>query len=1098
MALEFPFDTRIRRYTAAAGQADFPIAFAYRDRAEIIAWVKPADSELARYQAGHGNLASVTAPGPSGTFSFDTPLAAGDLVAIMSLSDVERVTNIGSADIRPEVLNPEFDNISILTMELRRDVDRAVKIRPEDNPVTDDLAAQDLLALVNDAEGVREYLGRAEIILVEIEGDARRVDELIKANYRSSTVTDQPGGPADLDAYILPAGATGAAWDGFSENSIAIWLASSGGGGAWQERPPYLGQTVYVSNSGQLLAWNGAQWRAIIADPYEYLSGNIRITSTTAAATIDFKTVDGTESVSRVSVSENYFDIFAPNDATIGYSSVAFRIPRSGVCRFNFGAEMAGDLILIGAGIKTPTLTHISTGATAGRQVVTSAGPEPIARETFSTTRWGMYMPGDGGTLPAELGLSLNAGAGVSAHKPLTILDGIDFDEVRSHQIEILSDRETVGLRGRFDGDTVAAFKMLATRNTIDIFRIGDGLAEPIDKAFSFDNAGRNISYLPATFQGDVQVQGEFSVTGTSLLNNTASAIWHHNSPTAAGTYYGRTSAGPEPVCRFTFDDTRIIFYQPGDGSALPTDKAFEIGPGEVDFAATAKQDGNPFYHAGNPPDKVSGHVNAEVAQFNASRGFYFHLRPQFYTSNMPGGAAPMQLTDWHNHRPISVTAADRQLGCSGLREVGQPIDIFTGATGTLWVYREEKTFLGVTGEAFRIDPLSHVRLMLTPLNQVSVQVVNGTISAWISGVDPDLVWTTKEATNGQSHSLYLSGGAAVFAQREYDKKEGLPGGVKVTGLGQGSTALLGDHMELDRVTLGPVGIAALEKLKTEFTAGDPAPRVLKFLLDVADSTTGGLAGGTTVGNYAAAARNYWQQHRTYDYGVLPPGDQAIMDNLLIGVIAPSSVPRAGAAGDIGVQVVFEGKMTALRNEIAAGRNAVQLPDLWDLRSVADDVHCTMPDEYVWGERYAKWAHNYFNAGTEYLGPYVEETVTHFAQQVGADLFEFFIYHENSLIVEDIPYGLAVLSGAVTTGATVRYPVARARILESIAPTDGRTGSIKRIEVRTEGAVPNGQGRITTRFGMMKNFYERTYLQDSNGTPVLSWVSDGFVPYTGL
>jgi len=76
---------------------------------------------------------------------------------------------------------------------------------------------------------------------------------------KSKVTTTQPGSPAEGDAYIIPAGATGAAWSTFAQNSIALYLSAT-----WYEFVPTARVRVYVDDDGFDWFWSGSAW----VDPY--------------------------------------------------------------------------------------------------------------------------------------------------------------------------------------------------------------------------------------------------------------------------------------------------------------------------------------------------------------------------------------------------------------------------------------------------------------------------------------------------------------------------------------------------------------------------------------------------------------------------------------------------------------------------------------------------------------------------------------------------------------------------------------------------------------------------------------------------------------
>lgn len=66
--------------------------------------------------------------------------------------------------------------------------------------------------------------------------------EIAMTNGIANDVTAQPGSPDDGDWYIIPAGATGAQWATFDEDSIAIFYS-----GTWHEFVPAQGNRVMVA-----------------------------------------------------------------------------------------------------------------------------------------------------------------------------------------------------------------------------------------------------------------------------------------------------------------------------------------------------------------------------------------------------------------------------------------------------------------------------------------------------------------------------------------------------------------------------------------------------------------------------------------------------------------------------------------------------------------------------------------------------------------------------------------------------------------------------------------------------------------------------------
>lgn len=96
------------------------------------------------------------------------------------------------------------------------------------------------------------------------------LDALTQATVKSMTTTAPPGSPANGDAYIVPAGATGA-WAS-QTNKIAAWQRS-----AWAFYTPKNGWQVYNQTDGGDYLYNGSAWvlqgSQKLNVPQDYISG---------------------------------------------------------------------------------------------------------------------------------------------------------------------------------------------------------------------------------------------------------------------------------------------------------------------------------------------------------------------------------------------------------------------------------------------------------------------------------------------------------------------------------------------------------------------------------------------------------------------------------------------------------------------------------------------------------------------------------------------------------------------------------------------------------------------------------------------------------
>ncbi|MEK7266856.1 MAG: DUF2793 domain-containing protein [Pseudomonadota bacterium] len=83
----------------------------------------------------------------------------------------------------------------------------------------------------------------------------RRLDALVQLSVKSVTLAAEPSAPAEGDAYILPAGASGASWGLLPAGAVAAFQD-----GQWLEHSPRAGWRAYVESAGKFYLYNGAQW----------------------------------------------------------------------------------------------------------------------------------------------------------------------------------------------------------------------------------------------------------------------------------------------------------------------------------------------------------------------------------------------------------------------------------------------------------------------------------------------------------------------------------------------------------------------------------------------------------------------------------------------------------------------------------------------------------------------------------------------------------------------------------------------------------------------------------------------------------------------
>lgn len=149
----------------------------------------------------------------------------------------------------------------------------------------------------------------------------RRLDALVDLAVRSRTIAVERGAPAEGDAYILSAGASGAAWDFYSADAIAVFQE-----GRWAQIPPGEGWRAWVVDSAEFIVHDGAAWSEISGGASD--AAAIFGVSTTADAT------------NRLAVKSDA--LLSHDDVTPGSGDVRINVNKNGV------ANTASHLFQIG------------------------------------------------------------------------------------------------------------------------------------------------------------------------------------------------------------------------------------------------------------------------------------------------------------------------------------------------------------------------------------------------------------------------------------------------------------------------------------------------------------------------------------------------------------------------------------------------------------------------------------------------------------------------------------------------------------------------------------------------------------------------------
>jgi hypothetical protein len=95
---------------------------------------------------------------------------------------------------------------------------------------------------------------------IPINESLARLDALVQLAVESRSIGAQPTAPISGGVWVLPAGATGAAWNGRAAGTLMRFEA-----GAWEALSPAEGVLAWVADENQILAFDGAAWTPLSA-----------------------------------------------------------------------------------------------------------------------------------------------------------------------------------------------------------------------------------------------------------------------------------------------------------------------------------------------------------------------------------------------------------------------------------------------------------------------------------------------------------------------------------------------------------------------------------------------------------------------------------------------------------------------------------------------------------------------------------------------------------------------------------------------------------------------------------------------------------------
>jgi len=130
--------------------------------------------------------------------------------------------------------------------------------------------------------GITYNYDQGTFFKTQMDANLKLIDMVNQLGVIDKDLGAQPGGPANGDRYILPAGVTGAAWAGH-DVEVAVFIE-----GVWEFHVPQLGWDAFVQDEGFKYFFNGAVWIPQVAQVQ--LTEPITETVVTGAVIMDLST----------------------------------------------------------------------------------------------------------------------------------------------------------------------------------------------------------------------------------------------------------------------------------------------------------------------------------------------------------------------------------------------------------------------------------------------------------------------------------------------------------------------------------------------------------------------------------------------------------------------------------------------------------------------------------------------------------------------------------------------------------------------------------------------------------------------------------------
>jgi len=171
---------------------------------------------------------------------------------------------------------------------------------------------------------------------IPINESLARLDGLVQLAVESRVLAAQPASPVAGCVWILPSGATGAAWVGQPAGTLVRFE-----GGAWEAMAPAEGVLAWVKDENQMVAFDGSSWVP--------LSATFR--SLTAAQTPNFANtrLEVLEQEVTVSGASTATTIAIPNRAIVLAVSTRTTVAVTGATSYNCG--VSGDASKFGGSL---------------------------------------------------------------------------------------------------------------------------------------------------------------------------------------------------------------------------------------------------------------------------------------------------------------------------------------------------------------------------------------------------------------------------------------------------------------------------------------------------------------------------------------------------------------------------------------------------------------------------------------------------------------------------------------------------------------------------------------------------------------------------